>query len=89
MQSNDPMETDNTDDNPPEERGPDETSENGRHDVVEAPELLLRAEATIWGRSVRQWRRMLVLGSEKDARWMGIALLVAVVAVWIWITYNR
>lgn len=62
---------------------------NEDRDIVEEPELLLRAEAKVSGRSLRQWRRLLRLHSDKDARWIGIALLIAVVAIWIWITYNR
>ena len=82
------------DSNAPDESQPDnaeslQIESKDDQDVVEAPELLLRAEARVSGRSVRQWRRMLRLGSQRDAPWIGIALLVAVVAIWIWITYNR
>ena len=59
-------------------------------DPVEDPRLLLRAEARVAGRSLRQWRRLInkslpaLLGP-----YAGIALLAAVILLWMWITSAR
>lgn len=69
---------------------PDEDEDDEGRELVESPDELLRAEARVSGQSPRQWRRMLGLaGPRTGGTWFGGALLVAVILVWLWITYDR